>query len=155
MTRRAGSHPVLRSIAAGLLIGVTYIHLADQNFLAFDKGPGYLLAGYILVEIAAPLTAVFLLLKPVGFSWVLALGCSAGPLAGFLATRTVGLPGSTEDIGNWGEPLGVASILVEGTLALVAVAIVVRALRTHRAELGATVLAGPGRHPGQPQRLAA
>jgi hypothetical protein len=30
-------------------------------------------------------------------------------------TRIVGLPNATDDIGNWGEPLGMASLLVEGS----------------------------------------
>jgi len=31
-------------------------------------------------------------------------------------SRTVGLPGGAEDIGNWAETLGLASLLVEGSL---------------------------------------
>ena len=34
-------------------------------------------------------------------------------LAGFIVNRTVGMPGATEDIGNWGEPLGIASLFAE------------------------------------------
>ncbi|NBU37196.1 MAG: hypothetical protein EBS32_03000 [Actinobacteria bacterium] len=32
---------------------------------------------------------------------------------GFVVNRTVGMPNATEDIGNWGEPLGLASLFVE------------------------------------------
>ena len=102
LTRRVDTHVTARITAAALLFGVAYIHLADQGFLAFDKSPGYL--------------------RPAIGSWLLAAGCAAGPLAGFILTRSVGLPGATEDIGNWGEPLGVASLIVEGTLLLVAAA---------------------------------
>jgi hypothetical protein len=35
-------------------------------------------------------------------------------------TRTVGLPGATDDIGNWLEPLGLASLFVEGAVILLA-----------------------------------
>jgi hypothetical protein len=37
-------------------------------------------------------------------------------LAGFVLSRTTGLPQATDDIGNWGEPLGIASMFVEGAL---------------------------------------
>ena len=32
----------------------------------------------------------------------------------FVLDRTVGLPNATADIGNWVEPLGLASLVVEG-----------------------------------------
>jgi len=34
-------------------------------------------------------------------------------------SRTTGLPGTTGDIGNWSEPLGLASMLVEAAFILV------------------------------------
>ena len=34
----------------------------------------------------------------------------------FIYSRTAGLPGSADDIGNWWEPLGLASLFVEGAL---------------------------------------
>ncbi|MEA2340710.1 MAG: hypothetical protein QOG11_787, partial [Solirubrobacteraceae bacterium] len=44
----------------------------------------------------------------------------AAAAAGFVLTRTVGLPQATGDIGNWMEPLGLASLFVEGTLIVLA-----------------------------------
>lgn len=38
---------------------------------------------------------------------------SAMVLIGYVVNRTVGMPGSTEDIGNWFEPLGLLSLAVE------------------------------------------
>jgi len=37
--------------------------------------------------------------------------------------RTIGLPGGAGDIGNWTEPLGLASLLVEGSLVVLAAAV--------------------------------
>jgi hypothetical protein len=37
-------------------------------------------------------------------------------IAGYVVSRTTGLPNATGDVGNWGEPLGVASLFVEGTV---------------------------------------
>ena len=40
-------------------------------------------------------------------------------LTGYTLSRTTGLPQSTDDIGNWGEPLGIASLFVEGAVVAV------------------------------------
>lgn len=119
LTRRRDTQITAAITAAVLLVVVSFLHLADQNFLAFDKQPAYLLAAYVTVEILAPLVALTLL-RPTSGGWLLVLGCAAGPLTGYLLTRTIGLPGDTSDIGNWGEPLGVASVMVESTLLLIA-----------------------------------
>ena len=49
-----------------------------------------------------------------------AVGASA--IAGFVLSRSVGLPNATDDIGNWTEPLGLASLFVEGTVVAAALA---------------------------------
>jgi len=41
-------------------------------------------------------------------------GVALAALLGFVYSRTVGLPGGGDDIGNWWEPLGLASLFVEG-----------------------------------------
>jgi hypothetical protein len=41
--------------------------------------------------------------------------------AGYVINRTVGLPQAIDDIGNWTEPLGLASLLVEGFVIAIAV----------------------------------
>ena len=42
------------------------------------------------------------------------------PLVGYVLSRTTGLPGADDDIGNWTEPLGLASLWVEGAVLLTA-----------------------------------
>lgn len=74
------------------------------------------------VEIAALIAAVAVLVHPTRGTWLLALGCAAGPLVAIVLTRTVGLPAATDDIGNWSEPLAVASLIIEGVLLIVALA---------------------------------
>ena len=39
---------------------------------------------------------------------------AASAFAGYVLSRTTGLPNATDDIGNWTEPLGLASLVVEG-----------------------------------------
>ena len=47
--------------------------------------------------------------------WLLAAaGLAASVFAGYVLSRTTGLPSATDDIGNWTEPLGLASLVVEG-----------------------------------------
>jgi hypothetical protein len=53
--------------------------------------------------------------------WLLAAAAAAASvMAGFVINRTVGLPNATDDIGNWTEPLGLASLVVEGLVIAVA-----------------------------------
>jgi hypothetical protein len=55
-------------------------------------------------------------------AWTAAALLPVGALVGFTLTRTVGLPQAMDDIGNWTEPLGLASLFVEGSLVALACA---------------------------------
>jgi hypothetical protein len=41
------------------------------------------------------------------------------PIAGYVMSRTTGLPGATDDIGDWANPLGLATLAVEAVLVAV------------------------------------
>jgi hypothetical protein len=45
-----------------------------------------------------------------------AAALAASAVVGFTLTRTTGLPQAGGDIGNWSEPLGLASLFVEGAV---------------------------------------
>ena len=60
-------------------------------------------------------------------AWAAGAALAAGALVGYTLTRTTGLPQAHGDVGNWTEPLGLASLFVEG--ALIALAAGVLALR--------------------------
>jgi hypothetical protein len=120
----------LRAAGVVLCLGVAYIHLVDQHFFAFDKRPGYVLAGYVLLEIAGVIAALLLLLRPGLGRWALAAGVAAGPLVGFVLSRGPGLPDYVDDKGNWTEPLGVLSLLVEAVLLVVALVALRRSTAT-------------------------
>ena len=47
-------------------------------------------------------------------AWAAAAALPAGAIVAFVISRTVGLPQGADDIGNWTEPLGLASLFVEG-----------------------------------------
>jgi hypothetical protein len=53
-------------------------------------------------------------------AWGAAALLPLGALVGYTLTRTVGLPQAMGDIGNWTEPLGLASLFVEGSLVALA-----------------------------------
>jgi hypothetical protein len=49
-------------------------------------------------------------------AWRVAGALPASVIVGYTLSRTIGLPQATDDIGNWSEPLGMASLFVEGSL---------------------------------------
>jgi hypothetical protein len=52
--------------------------------------------------------------------WVVGGAIATLTFAGYAVNRTWGLPGAMDDVGNWLEPLGLASLFVEGAVALLA-----------------------------------
>jgi hypothetical protein len=117
----SGRTLVAAGFAAALCVMVTVIHLQDQHWFSFAKEPGYVQVGYVIVEVAGLIGAALLVTSPTTPAWVLAAGVGIGPLVGYVLSRGPGLPNYTDDIGNWGEPLGVVSLIVEGLLTVVAV----------------------------------
>ena len=55
-------------------------------------------------------------------AWGVAVLVGLGPILGYVLSRGPGLPGYTDDRGNWTEPLGLLSLAVEALLVVVAVA---------------------------------
>jgi len=47
------------------------------------------------------------------WGWTLGLVIAAGSIVGYVASRTVGLPGLPAEPDEWFEPLGMASLIVE------------------------------------------
>jgi hypothetical protein len=48
------------------------------------------------------------------------LGIALAPIVGYILSRTTGLPGATDDIGDWANPLGIATLAVEVALVVLA-----------------------------------
>jgi len=55
---------------------------------------------------------------PASLGWAAGLLLGAGPFTGYVASRTVGLPGDPGDVGNWGYWVGTVSLLVEAARVL-------------------------------------
>src|SRR4051794_23527867 len=112
-------HPASPVLGACPALGVAYIHVKDQGGVPGDKAPTSVGVGYYALELLGLLAAVLLLAGPgrhTAKAWLLAVGVALGPIVGFALSRGPGLPDYTDDRGNWTEPLGLVSLVVEGAL---------------------------------------
>jgi hypothetical protein len=128
---------VARAVTAVGLAGIGVIHLLDAPG-KFSETP-YLAWMYVGLIAASLLTAFALVRGSDRRAWAAAAALAAGAMIGYTLTRTTGLPQATGDIGNWKEPLGMASLFVEG--AVVAVSASVLADRRHDVERALNALA--------------
>ncbi|MFE7232472.1 hypothetical protein ACWCRF_09145 [Streptomyces sp. NPDC002405] len=120
---------VARWAGALLCLAVAAIHVVDQGGMTTTRDPYYVGVAYHVLEIAAVIAAVLLLIGLVRLGWLLAAGVAIGPLLGYILSRGTGLPDYSDDIGNWTEPLGLVSLAVEGALLLLSVLLFARSLR--------------------------
>src|SRR2546421_1024907 len=112
--RDAVNDGIARVVAVVGLCGVALIHLLDAPG-KFTETPymGWMYVGLIVASLALAGT---LLRTSNRRAWLAAAALPATVIAGYTLSRTTGLPQATGDIGNWGEPLGIASLFVEGSL---------------------------------------
>ena len=108
-----------RAVGIVLLLGVALIHLLDA--VAKFHETRYVFWLYIALMLASLVVAVVLLRTDSRLAWTLVVLASGATIVGFILSRTTGLPGAKDDIGNWAQPLGMASLFVEGTVIAVAV----------------------------------
>lgn len=107
----------VRLVGALLALAISTVHVADQGSITTLASPDWIGWGYRLIEVGGVLTAAALLLP-----WTRRLGWAAGallgfgPFAGYLLTRSVGVPGDSGDVGNWGYWVGTVSLVIEAAL---------------------------------------
>lgn len=105
-------------VAAGAHIPVTPEHLREAPYM------GVLFVGFTAVAFALALVLAVRGTAPAPFIAAGAL-CASAILA-YCLTRLVAFPQLADDVGNWGEPLGVVSIVSEAVvLVLSALAVAV------------------------------
>jgi hypothetical protein len=73
----------------------------------------WLTVGFCLLAAIAPLAGLWLLAQPTTLSWAFCGLVSLLAALGYILTRSVAVPGDPGDKGNWLEPLGLASLIVE------------------------------------------
>ncbi len=119
--RRRDLSGVVRRVALVLLLaGVALTHASDLLDKVWEApylavGFGGLIAGSGL---AALLVATRERLRPVE---TVTAAVSALTVAGFLVSRSIGLPQIHDHIGHWADPWGIASLVVEAALVAVVV----------------------------------
>ena len=110
---------IARSVAIMGLVGVALIHLLDSGSKLHEQP--YVVGLYVALMVGALIVAAALLHAEWRWAWIAAGALPALTMLGFILSRTVGLPGATGDIGNWGEPLGLASLFIEGCVVVLAI----------------------------------
>jgi hypothetical protein len=114
---------IVRGAAIVGLTGIALIHVLDAHD-TFVSTPykGWLYVGLIAGCLG---TAGLLIREGDRRAWLAALLLPLGAMTAFVYSRTVGLPGGADDIGNWWEPLGLASLFVEGAVVALAAHVLV------------------------------
>jgi hypothetical protein len=98
-------------------------HVADQGGVTAFTSPDWLGWSYRLIEIGGVLVALMLMWPRLArLGWAAGVLLGVGPLVGYLASRTLGVPGDPVDVGNWGDWVGTLSLIVEAGLITVSVA---------------------------------
>jgi hypothetical protein len=119
-----GAAPQLavRLVGVLLALAVAAVHVADQGGLTAFTSPDWLGWSYRLIEVGGVATAFVLMLpRPAWLGWMAALLLGVGPFVGYIASRTVGVPGDPGDVGNWGDWVGTVALVVEAALVILAV----------------------------------
>lgn len=116
-------HHAVRDMAARAttavgLLGIGLIHLIDS--IGKYHETRYIFWMYVALILGCLVTAGAVLFTRSRLALLAAAGLAASALAGYVVNRTVGLPNATGDIGNWTEPIGLASVFVEGAVVAVA-----------------------------------
>ena len=118
-----------------LLAAIAWIHYRGIP----DKlgETAYLGWSYILLVAGCAAAGAWLLSDRWRAGYALGLVISLGALIAYTLTRTTGLPHATGDIGNWAEPVGVVSLLLEAAFVILA------ALQLRRAPITSPSSAAP------------
>ena len=119
---QAAPEVALRLVGALLALAVAAAHVGDQGGVTAFTSPDWLGWAYRLIEVGGVATAVALMVpRPARLGWVAGLLLGVGPFVGYLASRTVGVPGDRGDVGNWGDWVGTIALVVEAALVILSV----------------------------------
>lgn len=101
------------------LVAIAVIHLLDlPGKLTETPYVGFM---YIALIVAAIATAALLVSRlRARLAWSGTAILAASTFIGYVLSRTTGLPRARGDIGNWFEPLGLASLVIEAGVVLLA-----------------------------------
>jgi hypothetical protein len=118
----AAPEVAVRLVGALLALAVAAVHVADQGGVTAFTSPDWLGWSYRAIEVGGVATAVALMVpRRARLGWVAGLLLGAGPFVGYVASRTVGVPGDPGDVGNWGYWVGTVSLVVEAALVILGI----------------------------------
>jgi lysylphosphatidylglycerol synthetase-like protein (DUF2156 family) len=103
-----------RAVLAVGLAGIGLVHLLDS--IGKYGETRYIFWMYIALIAGCLAVAGAVVFTRSRATFLAAAGLAASAAAGYVLSRTTGLPQATGDIGNWTEPLGLASLFVEGSV---------------------------------------
>jgi hypothetical protein len=116
--RRVAEEACLRPAGFVGLLGIAMIHFVDLPKTWKEKP---LIGALFLALIVGCVLAAGVLVWMPRRGWQAAGVLGALAFGSYVVSRTWGLPTSTNDIGNWTEPLGLAALFVEGMLVAMSV----------------------------------
>jgi hypothetical protein len=130
--RGAVDDALARAMAIGALVAIAVIHMLQlpDAFASI----GYLGALFIAAVVAALLLAAVFTRTSADLVWAAAGGLAGLILLCYIISRSIGLPGFTDDTGVWDEAPGLVSMVVESFLVFVSTAVLV----TRRQPMGRT-----------------
>jgi hypothetical protein len=104
---------IARTVAIVGLAGFALIHLLDLP----DTMGGTPYIGWMYIGLIVSSLALAGALARTGDTrvWAAAVALVTSVITAYILSRTTGLPQSSDDIGNWGEPLGIAMLFVGGS----------------------------------------
>jgi len=102
----------LKWLAIAAILGTGFIHMVEARD-AFGEAT-YKGLLFIANGIGAVVAAVGVYRNRREPGWLLGLLVAGGAFLGYVASRTVGLPGLPAEPDAWFEPMGVASLVCEG-----------------------------------------
>jgi len=118
----AAPEMAVRLVGSLLALAISAVHVADQGGVTSLGSPAWMGWAFRLIEVGGVLTALALLLPWSSWlGWAATLMLGTGPFVGYIASRTVGVPGDPGDVGNWGYWVGTVSLVVEAALVVLSV----------------------------------
>jgi hypothetical protein len=123
--------PAVRAVSAIGLFAVGIIHALEIPGQL--SGAAWLAAGFIALAVTGPVAGLWLLARPTPLAWEFGALLCAAAAGGYILTRSVPVPGDTGDRGNWLEPLGVASLITEAVVIILAALVLASIYRANKA----------------------
>src|SRR3954470_1660967 len=97
-----------RAVGIVGLLGIGLIHLLDA--IGKYGETRYIFWMYIALIVGCIVVAAATLFTRMRVAFLAAAALAASAAVGYILSRTTGLPNAHGDVGNWTEPLGLASL---------------------------------------------